>query len=79
MAGPHEDLLGLTVRDVVTGFEGMVTSQTRYLAGCDRVEVTPTVDKNGKLREKGWCDVLVLEVVKDGPVYRPPVVPYVGG
>lgn len=71
MAGPHDDLLGVTVRDRVTGFEGMVTSQTRYLAGCDRVEVTPPVGRNGKLREKGWCDVLTVDVVEDGPIYRP--------
>lgn len=79
MAGARADLLGLTVRDDVTGFTGMVTSQTRYLTGCDRVEITPPVGPDGKMGDTAFCDVLRLQVVEDGPVYRPAVTPVVGG
>lgn len=75
----NKDLLGLTVRDVVTGFEGMVISQTRFLAGGERIEVAVLGD-DGRLVEKGWFDVLTVNVVPEEPVYRAPVpTPIVGG
>lgn len=79
MAAPHQDLIGLTVRDRVTGYTGMVTSQTRYLAGCDRIEVRARVRGDGKLLEPGWFDVLTVEVVEGGPTFRPSVPQVVGG
>lgn len=32
-----DPVLGTRYRDPVTGFEGIATSRTRYLHGCDRV------------------------------------------
>ena len=92
MAGAKGDLLGLTVRDDVTGFVGMVTSQTRYLTGCDRICIEATDDPlPGEEQGDGFAvvrastdremhvDVLRVSVIEGGRVYRPDVPPVVGG
>lgn len=49
--------LGTTVRDVITGFEGVVTGRAEYLTGCAQVQVVPRVlDKDGKRRDSEWFD-----------------------
>jgi len=37
--------LWVKAKDVVTGFTGIVTSITSYLTGCDRVCLTPEMNK----------------------------------
>lgn len=40
--------LGQTVRDVITGFEGVVTSRHEYLHGCARLHVEPQALRDGR-------------------------------
>ena len=57
--------LGDRVRDTITGFEGTVTSITRWLNGCDRVSIQPTsLDDKGQPKDANVFDVLQLEVVE---------------
>jgi hypothetical protein len=62
-AQAHIDLLGVTVRDRVTKFEGVVTSVSFDLYGCIQAAVNPVVDKDGKLPDGRWFDVNRLETI----------------
>ena len=55
---------GDRVRDKVTGFTGIITTHASHLAGCDRMWVTPSVDRDGKLVEGQWFDIDMLEIVE---------------
>ena len=60
--------LGETVRDVITGFSGVVTAKCTYITGCDQVHVQPRQsDKDGR-----WYDVTRLEVDNSTPVLELP-------
>lgn len=58
--------LGDKVRDLVTGFEGIVTSKIDYLTGCARAAVTPPAKPDGTLGDASYFDVTSLEVVEAG-------------
>ena len=53
--------LGARARDIVTGFEGVVTSYHTYLSGCDRVTITPPVNAEGKLPDPSSFDISEVE------------------
>ena len=59
--------LGDTAKDIVTGYEGVVTSHARYLTGCDQYSIQPEA-KGGTWAEGRWFDVNRLEVVKKDAV-----------
>lgn len=64
-------LLGLKVRDRVTGFEGVVASVCYDLYGCIQAVVSPAV-KDGELKDGRWFDVKRLEVLDTVPVMELP-------
>jgi len=63
--------LGREVKDKVTGFKGIAVSKTQFLQGCCRIEVLPTIDKDGKLQDIGVFDEPQLEVVGPGIIPEP--------
>lgn len=71
--------LGHRVRDKISGFTGVVTSFSKHLNGCDRVWISPPIDKDGKMIDGSWFDIVQLEVleenvipVQEGTVKSPP-------
>ncbi len=68
----HMELLGLRVRDRVTGIEGVVTSVCFDLYGCIQAILNRGLDKDGKPHESFWYDISRLEVTDDAPVMRRP-------
>lgn len=68
----HLDLLGLRVRDRVTGLEGVVASVTFDLYGCIQAIVNPGLDKDGKQKDQSWFDVARLEVMSAAQVMPRP-------
>ena len=53
---------GNVCKDLVTGFEGIMTSRTAFITGCDRVELKPTdVEKESKTFDLG-----MVRFVSDG-------------
>lgn len=50
------DWLGLTVRDRISGFVGVVTGHVRYLTGCNQLLVQPRVGGDGKWIDSQWVD-----------------------
>ncbi len=55
--------LGSTVKDKVTGFEGIATGRAEYLTGCPRVCVEATKLEDGETKSQ-WFDDPRLIVIK---------------
>ena len=68
----HLSLLGMRVKDKITGFTGVVTSIGFDLYGCIQAVINPGVDKEGKLQELTWFDVSRLELLGAEPVIEQP-------
>lgn len=56
--------LGCKVRSEIEGIEGIVTSRSEHLNGCNRYAVQQPVDKEGKHVESFWYDEVELKVLK---------------
>lgn len=57
---------GATLRDVITGFTGVVTGRADYITGCAQYLLQPTGMVDGKKADTHWFDEqrLVLENTK---------------
>lgn len=64
--------LGHPVRDVVTGFKGVVTGIIDYISGCRQALISPAVNEKGDIVESRYFDTDRLEVT--GPVLAFPIV-----
>lgn len=60
--------LGDEVRCKVTKLQGVVTSITKHLTGCDRISIQPPVDREGKWRDGYQIDLAACEIVKKAKV-----------
>ena len=68
----HFELLGKPARDIVTGFEGVVTSLSFDLYGCVQGVITPKADAKEGIRDGHWFDVTRIEVTKNKTVMKLP-------
>ena len=75
----HLKLLGLKVRDGVTGVEGVVTSVCFDLYGCVQVAVQPRGTKDGKLEDGRWFDEKRIKVLDKKPVMDVPTFDVIPG
>ena len=57
---------GVEVKDIITGFQGVVTGRVSYITGCDQYLVQPKVDKEGKHIASRWIDEPRLEIIESG-------------
>ncbi len=64
--GKQVSKLGTEVKDRVSGFRGIVISETKYLQGCTRMSVQPPVKKDGTLPDPKHFDEPDLMVVGSG-------------
>lgn len=58
--------LGDTVKDIHTGFKGVAIVKSEFVNGCIQYDVTPPVDKEGKVVESQGIDSQSLKIVKRG-------------
>jgi hypothetical protein len=58
--------LGDTVKDVITGFTGVVTCRSEWLNNCNTYGVQPTKLKDGIPQNRQGFDEPQLELVKRG-------------
>lgn len=65
-------LMGLKCKDMVTGFEGIVSSISFDLYGCVMVVLTPIVGKDGKKEDGHWFDAKRIKVLGNKPVMAVP-------
>jgi hypothetical protein len=49
----HE--LGIDAKDLITGFEGVITTRTEHITGCNTYGIQPKV-LEGKVGETQWFD-----------------------
>lgn len=64
----HE-LMGRTVRDKITKFEGIVTGHTEYLTGCSRLLLEPVgLKKDGGSRDAEWIDAQRVETIGEDAI-----------
>ena len=64
----NEIKMGQTVKDKITGFEGIVTGHCQYISGCDQLLVQPRVGSDGKKADAYWFDLQRLEVTNEEQV-----------
>lgn len=57
-----EKKFGKTARDIVTGFEGVITGACLYLSGCAQYLLAPKVGNDGMYRDGQWFDASRIEV-----------------
>lgn len=66
-------LLGMKVRDRVTGLEGVCESISYDLYGCIQAVVRPNANnEKGDVPDGRWFDVSRLDVISDAPVMEVP-------
>lgn len=56
-------VLGMTMRDTITGFSGVVTGRAEYISGCAQALLVPKVKDDGALPESHWFDEQRLELL----------------
>lgn len=61
-------VLGMKVKDRLTGFTGIVTGYVTYISGCNQCLVAPPTKKDGTLAESHWFDEQRLEVLSKQPI-----------
>lgn len=61
-----DQFLGKKAKDKITGFEGIITSKHIYLTGCNQYGIQPSIDKDGKVPDKGYFDEGRIEIIGDG-------------
>jgi hypothetical protein len=54
--------LGQTVKDVLSGFEGLITGRADYLTGCNQYSVSPPL-KDGAWVDGRWFDESRLKLI----------------
>ena len=63
--------LGKTAKDIVTGFEGIVTGRVEYLTGCNQYLVTPKIKDGASKSDALWFDENRLTVTKAAKIVIP--------
>jgi hypothetical protein len=60
--------LGVTAKDLITGFEGVVLGRVVYITGCNQVLIQPKLDAEGKFVESRWIDEDRVSVTDQTPI-----------
>ena len=58
--------LGVKAKDIITGFEGIITGRADHITGCNTYGLKPRIDKDGKVQESEWFDEGTIEVIAKG-------------
>jgi hypothetical protein len=59
------------VRDIITGFRGVIIGRCDYITGCNQYLVQPGLDKDAKFVESRWVDEDRLLVIDRKIFSRP--------
>lgn len=58
--------LGDKARDMITGFEGIITAHIKYITGCDQFGLKPAkLNKEGLPIATQWFDIMRLEKITE--------------
>ncbi len=66
---PGSDIkIGDRVRDAISKFEGIVTTHSRHLTGCDTLWLTSETETHEGKSVQRCFDVMQLELVEENPL-----------
>ena len=54
---------GVRVKDIISGYEGVVTGMSSWITGCNQYSVSPGLDDKGEFRDNQWLDEDRLRIV----------------
>jgi hypothetical protein len=60
--------LGQKVKDIISGFEGVVTGHVEYITGCNQALVQPAAKPDGDFVDNRWIDDDRLRIVNAEPI-----------
>lgn len=61
--------LGMTAKDLITGYTGVITAWCEFHNNCDRIALQPReLTSDGKVQERTWFDITQLEVVDEAVI-----------
>lgn len=63
--------LGNEYKDVISGFVGIAVAKTEWINGCNRVTLSPKLDKDGKIQDSCCFDVEQLEATGNAVDIKP--------
>lgn len=72
MAKTFKHELGTRVKDLITGYTGIITGRAEHITGCNTYWVNPQLIKEGKVVSAEYFDEDRLEKVDEG--IKPPTV-----
>lgn len=58
---------GLTGKDIITGFTGVITGACSYISGCDQLLLSPRANEKGEVKEGQWYDSSRVEIMTEYP------------
>jgi len=60
--------LGSTVKDMISGFEGVAIARSEWLYGCNRIVVESNRLKDGKPTDGQWFDEQRIETIEENTI-----------
>ena len=57
-------MFGKKGKDIITGFEGIITGKVDYITGCSQYLIAP-ISVNNDAKENRWIDVDRVEILPD--------------
>ena len=61
-----DPMMGKEVKDIVTGYTGIVTGKITWLFGCHQFNVLPKAAEDGTMKDGQWFDEGRLQILSDG-------------
>lgn len=58
--------LGKKAKDRVTGFTGVITGRSDFIAGCRQYCLAPPINAEGKIVDSHWFDEERIDIIGDG-------------
>src|SRR5688572_11518709 len=74
MANTFKFELGDTLRDMVTGYSGIVTGRGDHISGCNTYGLQKKADEKGDVADSKWFDETRLEAVPGAVRVMVPIV-----
>lgn len=60
-----KESFGLTGKDIITGFTGVITGACSYISGCDQFLLAPRKNEAGEVKDGQWYDSSRVEIVEE--------------
>lgn len=68
----HIELLGLRVKDKISGVDGIITSVSFDLYGCIQATINRGLNEKGEMHDGFWFDVCRLDILDKKPIMNVP-------